>query len=101
MIARVWHGVTPKSKREGHVRQIKKTGLKDFARLKGNRGAYVFTRDYDESTEFLVISLWDSMDSIKAFAGDDMERSRYYPDDYKLLANLEPKVKHYRVEAKL
>ena len=101
MIARIWHGVTPKSKREGHVEQIKKTGLTDFAHLKGNLGAYVLARDYDDNTEFLVISLWDSADSIKAFAGDDIEKTRYYPDDHKFLLELEPKVKHYQVEAKL
>jgi hypothetical protein len=43
------------------------------------------------------MSLWDSMDSIRAFAGDDVERARYYPEDRGFLLELEPHVTHYEV----
>lgn len=101
MIARVWHGVTPKSKRGGHLEQLKKTGLKDFARTKGNAGAYVLARDVGDKTDFVVISLWDSMEAIRAFAGSDADKPRYYPGDSEFLLELEPKLKHYEVVAKI
>ncbi len=43
------------------------------------------------------MSLWDSRDSIRAFAGDDIELARYYPEDDEFLIDRELKVKHYDV----
>ncbi len=93
--------MTQKSKREGHVEQIKNTGMKDFARLKGNMGAFVLARDVGDESEFVVISLWDSMEAVKAFAGDGADKPRYYPGDDEFLLEKEPSVKHYEVVARL
>jgi hypothetical protein len=43
------------------------------------------------------MSLWDSLEAIRAFAGDDVERARYYPEDASYLLELEPTVAHYEV----
>ena len=48
---------------------------------------------------FLTISLWDSLESIKRFAGDDYERARYYAEDEKFLLEFEPTVQHYEYYA--
>lgn len=98
-VARVWHGVTPKIKRGEFIKYVGQTGMKDLRRAKGNRGAYLFTRDFGDNTEFLVISLWDSEDSIKAFAGVDVKKPRYYKRDSEFLAELEPSVTHFEVAA--
>ena len=37
------------------------------------------------------------MEAIRAFAGDDVERARYYPEDREYLLQLEPRVAHYEV----
>jgi heme-degrading monooxygenase HmoA len=50
----------------------------------------------DEAT-FLLISLWESWEAIRAFAGEDVERARYYPQDTQFLLELEPNVTHYEV----
>jgi heme-degrading monooxygenase HmoA len=47
--------------------------------------------------EFTLISLWESWDAIKAFAGPDHERAVYYPEDKSFLLHLDPKVRHYEV----
>ena len=47
--------------------------------------------------EFLLLTLWDSMDAVKAFAGDDPDRPVYYPDDDEYLLEREPTVSHYQV----
>ena len=47
----------------------------------GNRGAWMLRRDVGENTEFAMFTLWDSMDAIRAFAGDEPERAVYYPED--------------------
>jgi hypothetical protein len=46
---------------------------------------------------FLLLTLWDSRDAIRAFAGDDMDCARYYPEDAAFLLELEPTVTHYEV----
>ncbi len=44
-----------------------------------------------------MISLWESEEAIRAFAGDDLERARYYPEDAEYLLELEPRCTHYEV----
>jgi hypothetical protein len=46
---------------------------------------------------FLFFSLWDSWEAIRAFAGEDVDRARYYPEDAEYLLELEPTVTHYEV----
>jgi hypothetical protein len=50
-----------------------------------------------EQAEFLLITLWESWDAIKRFAGDDVERSVYYPEDDAYLLEREPHVIPYEV----
>jgi len=54
-------------------------------------------RVYDDKVEFLLITLWDSWNAIKAFAGEDYEKAVYYPEDEKFLLQLDPHVLHYEV----
>jgi heme-degrading monooxygenase HmoA len=57
----------------------------------------VLRRVYDDKVEFLLITLWDSWNAIKAFAGEDYEKAVYYPEDEKFLLQLDPHVLHYEV----
>ncbi len=50
-----------------------------------------------EVAHFTLISLWDSFDSIRKFAGDAIEVARYYPEDTAFLLELEPHVTHHEV----
>jgi hypothetical protein len=45
----------------------------------------------------MLISLWDSMDAVRAFAGENPDRSVYYPEDEHFLLQMEPLVRHYDV----
>jgi hypothetical protein len=51
----------------------------------------------DGKSEFTLISLWDSWDAIKAFAGPDPEKAVFYPDDDKFLLERGPGITHYEV----
>ncbi|MDE1853720.1 MAG: hypothetical protein KGI38_08240 [Thaumarchaeota archaeon] len=101
LIARVWHGTTSKANRSAYLRYLKTTGLKLFSDSKGNVGAFILVRDSQELTEYIVVSLWESMSAIKRFAGDEADRTVYAPRDSQFLVDLEPTVKHYEVAAKL
>jgi len=71
--------------------------LKDYAATPGNRGVSVLRRDQGENCEIMLISLWDSMDAVRAFAGENPDRSVYYPEDDQYLLQMEPLVRHYDV----
>ena len=100
MIMRIWHGVTLESKSDNYFDYMMKTGVKMYRSLKGNQGVYVLRRIYDRKAEFLLLSLWDSFNSIRQFAGPDIEKAVYcFPEDKEFLLELEPCVKHYEVLA--
>ena len=97
MIARLWHGVTPKSKADEYVEFLNKTGVKDYRATEGNLGVHVLRRMEGEQAHFLIVTFWDSVDAIKKFAGEDYEKARYYPEDSEYLLEFEEKVAHYEV----
>ncbi len=99
MIARIWHGTTLAANAAEYMDYLNVTGIPDYQSTPGNRAVYVLQRIEDNVAHFLTISIWDSLDSIKEFAGKDIERARYYPEDENFLLALEPNVIHYEVLA--
>ena len=97
MIARLWHGRVPAEKADAYAEYLSRTGIPDYMNTEGNRGVYVMRRKEGEFEHFLLISLWNDYDAIVAFAGDDYEEARYYPEDRDFLVELEPGVIHYEV----
>ncbi len=97
MIARSWHGVVPIEKSESYYQYLQKTGIPDLKKTKGNKGVSVLRRNKNNKTYFVMISYWDSNESIQLFAGEDIEIARYYPEDKTYLLELERYVTHYEV----
>jgi heme-degrading monooxygenase HmoA len=96
MIARMWRGVTSESDKDTYFDYLQATGLKEYAAIPGNQGVWVLRRVSGGEAEFTLISLWESWDAIKAFAGADYERA-VYPEDKRFLRQLDPEVQHYEV----
>ncbi|MEP6632938.1 MAG: hypothetical protein ABJA62_01880 [Luteimonas sp.] len=94
-VARVWHGVTPTAKADDYVAFLRARAVPDYARIAGNRAVHLMHRAQGAVTHFVVVSHWDSRDSITAFAGDDIARAKYYPEDSEFLLAFEPTVEHY------
>ena len=99
MIARIWRGVTREADKDTYFEYLQKTGLKEYASIPGNHGVWVLRRVDNGKSEFTLISLWDSWDAIKAFAGPDYEKAVYYPEDEKFLVERGSRVTHYEVLA--
>jgi heme-degrading monooxygenase HmoA len=97
MIARIWHGVTLATKADRYLDYLKATGLVDYAATKGNRGVYLLQRMEGDRAHFMTLTFWESEEAIKAFAGADIEKAKYYPEDKDFLLEFEPTVKHYEV----
>jgi heme-degrading monooxygenase HmoA len=97
LIARIWHGVTEASRAAEYADYLERTGARECRATPGNRGVYVLRRIKQNRAEFTFISLWESVDAIRRFAGDDYEKAHYYPEDRDFLLELEPFVEHYDV----
>lgn len=97
MIARTWHGRVPATKADAYEAYLRRTGLADLAATPGNRGLLVLRRTDGNVTHFVLTSLWESVESIQRFAGDDYARARYYDEDDEFLLEREPFVTHYEV----
>jgi heme-degrading monooxygenase HmoA len=97
MIVRIWHGVTEAAKSDEYLGYLNETGVPDYRATEGNLGVYVLRRIEGERAHFLTVSFWESLEVIKAFAGSNPERARYYPEDEEFLLEFEPSVEHYEV----
>jgi heme-degrading monooxygenase HmoA len=97
MIARIWQGTVREADKDTYYEYLKATGLMEYAAVAGNRGVYTLRRVADGKAEFLLLTLWESWDAIKAFAGSDYEKAVYYPEDKKFLLALDPLVTHYEL----
>ena len=97
MIARMWHGKVPVEKASDYHEYLKVSGLNDYEATPGNKAVFLLKKEEGAITHFYTFTLWENLEAIKNFAGDDHERARYYPEDKKFLLELEEFVTHYEV----
>ena len=100
VIARTWHGKTPREKADEYERYLA-GAITKFPSIKGNLG-YQLMRidggpDGAQYTEFQVISYWESLDAIHAYAGEDIRRTRDLPRDKEFLVGMEAHVRNYEL----
>jgi heme-degrading monooxygenase HmoA len=94
VVARTWHGAVPAARAEAYLDYLQRTGVADARGTVGNRGVLILRRTEGDIAHFQFLSFWDSERSIAAFAGADIARARYYPEDRDYLIELEPGVTH-------
>lgn len=98
VIARIWRGWTAQADRDAYLRYLRKTDMPNYAATPGNLGAHMLRRDLpDGRTEFMLLSFWDSMASVREFAGADPERAVFAPDEDRFLVDREDSAVHYEV----
>jgi heme-degrading monooxygenase HmoA len=97
MIVRIWHGRTPRAVADEYAEFLERRAIADYRAVPGNLEAAVYRRDDGEVTHFLTVSRWVSEEAIRAFAGDDLLKSKFYPEDTGYLLEFEPEVQHFTV----
>jgi heme-degrading monooxygenase HmoA len=97
MIARIWHGRTAAEKADEYFKYLNETVIPGYREIVGNRGVTVLRRIEGEAAHFLIFSFWESKEAIIGFAGAEIEKARYYPEDEAYLLEMEPTVAHYDV----
>ena len=99
MIARIWRGVVRREDAVAYANYIAGTGIAEYKSTPGNQGAWMLRRDDGDRSEIITFSLWDSRDSIQAFAGGDIDQAVFYPEDDRFLVERDLTVSHYEVVA--
>ncbi len=97
MIARTWAGATRAADADAYLEYLHATGLAAYRATPGNRGALALRRITGERAEFLLLTLWESEEAIRRFAGDDIDRAVFYPEDERFLIARDEHVTHYDV----
>lgn len=99
MIARLWHGCVRSAQADAYEVFLAERAIPDYRSVAGNLGVHILRRDADDAVHFVTLSFWESEDAIRAFAGDDLLKAKYYPEDAGYLLEFEPQVVHYAVTA--
>ena len=95
MISRLWRGWTSRENADAYEELLRKKILPGIHRVEGYQGAYLLRRDMDDGVEFVTLTLFESMASVRAFAGDDYEAAVVPAEARKLLSKFEHRSKHY------
>jgi len=97
MIARHWRGWTKLSDADAYEALLRDKVLPGFRAIEGYRGGYVLRSDGESETEFVVINFFDSMEAVKALAGENYRTAVFEPEAQTLLSRIETTANHYDV----
>jgi hypothetical protein len=97
MVAREWKCRVPLELRDGFLAYLYETGTKETSATPGCQGAQIFLREQQGTAEVTLITYWDRLSSIVAFAGEDIGRAKLYPEDDRYHVDPDLTVKHYEV----
>jgi heme-degrading monooxygenase HmoA len=95
VIARIWHGWTTPANADAYETLLRSEVLPGISRIDGARGAYVLRDPVGDEVEFVTITLWDTLDAVRAFAGEDYEVAVVPSPARQLLARFDERSRHY------
>ena len=97
MVLRSWRGAVRATDANRYLVHQAETGVGDYRSTEGNLGVLVLSRPRGELVEVVTLSLWESLDAVRRFAGDDYGRARFYPGDDELLVEKDLHADHFEV----
>jgi len=98
VIARVWRGATRAEDAEAYAAYIEDSGTGSARKVAGARGSLVLRRIVGDRAEFETIILFDSLDDVHAFAGDDIDQAVFFAEDDRYLVERDLTVSHYEAD---
>ena len=99
MVARIWHGKTSLENFDAYTDFLKRVAIPDYEKTPGFQRLTFLRQIKEVEGHFTLITYWDTWQSIKSFAGQDIEKAKYYPEDKDFLLEFEETVQHYEVFA--
>ena len=101
MIPRVWRGATLAEDGDAYAAYLEETGMRNAREIPGGRGTLVLRRVRAGYAEFETILLFDSMEDVQGFAGDELDAAVFYEQDDRYLVERDLEVRHYDVDVHL
>lgn len=103
MIGRIWHGWTNLADADTYEALLKSEVLAGIRerQIAGFQGIQLFRREMGEEVEFVTIMWFDSLEAVRAFAGEDYERAVVPPKARALLARFDARSQHYEIKAEM
>jgi antibiotic biosynthesis monooxygenase (ABM) superfamily enzyme len=98
VIARVWRGATTAEDGDAYAAYVEETGMASARQLAGSRGTLVLRRVVGDRAEFETVLLFESLDDVRAFAGDEIEKAVFYREDDRYLVERDLGVSHHEVD---
>jgi heme-degrading monooxygenase HmoA len=99
MIARIWHGRTTIDLYDRYTDFLKQVAIPEYQKTAGFKGLTFLRKIENNEGHFTLITYWENVEVVKNFAGDDIEKPKYYPEDKDFLLEFEERVQHYEVFA--
>jgi heme-degrading monooxygenase HmoA len=91
----MWHGVASKQNLSCILEELTSSRLRGSLDAKGNLGGVILSRESNGTAEVFVLTLWESEEAIRGFAGDNLHAPAYRPGDEKFVVSQEPLVKYF------
>jgi heme-degrading monooxygenase HmoA len=95
LIVRIWHGWTSHEDADDYIRFVRDEVFPEIDQVEGARGAYLVRRESSSEVEFIALTLWESLDAVRAFAGEDYEQAVVPPTGRNLLSRFDTHSAHY------
>jgi heme-degrading monooxygenase HmoA len=103
MISRIWHGWTTHDNANAYEALLQCevfVGIR-ARKITGFRSIQLFRRKHESEVEFVTVMWFDSLDSVRTFAGDDYEVAVVPPEARALLSRFDARSQHYDVKAEV
>ncbi len=101
MISRLWHGWTSLENADAYEDLLRREILPRIHRVKGYKGAFLLRKDAGDEIEFVTLTMFDSMDAVRAFAGDNYAVAVVPAEARKLLSRFDARSEHYETILRL
>ncbi|MFZ3339741.1 MAG: antibiotic biosynthesis monooxygenase [Terriglobales bacterium] len=95
MIARMWHGWTTPENAGAYETLLRDDMFPAIRQVEGSKGAYLLRRSGESEVEFVTITLFESLDAVRRFAGKNYEDAVLHPKAHALLSRYDAKSEHY------
>ena len=103
MISRIWHGWTTPDNANAYEQLLKNEifpGIHN-RQIAGYQGIQLLRRDLDDEVEFITVMRFDTMDAVRAFAGEDYETAYVPPKAREVLSRFDERSQHYDVRVEI
>ncbi|NRA29583.1 MAG: antibiotic biosynthesis monooxygenase [Parvularculaceae bacterium] len=97
MILRTWHGRTRLEDGDAYETFMRERAAPDYGSIQGLKQLYFTRRDERDASHFLLVTVWESIEAVHAFAGENAAKAKYYPEDDRYLLEKEDNALNHRV----